>query len=224
MSALMETELTTDQNGAAYQHPLPIPEDKVLVPVEVTLKPSSTTKIDNVRSAVKGKLEKRSLSYNDGPVLVPLDDAFLADNVQRICVCGCDTALSLSPSVAEEGQDNGLNHALRLKTSSQNKSSFSTSATRTLLSPGSETSSMIVLFSCDASLLLDSTRRSLSEKETNKNFELRNFRYIETIKEALERECPRVVSCADILVLSTRDGIELTPPASSHYLVLYTLP
>ena len=39
------------------------------------------------------KLEKRSLSYNDGPVLVPLDDAFLADNVQRICVCGCDTGM-----------------------------------------------------------------------------------------------------------------------------------
>ncbi|KAH1110716.1 hypothetical protein GYH30_009494, partial [Glycine max] len=65
-----------------------------------------------------------------------------------------------------------------------------------------------VVQSCDASLLLDSTRRSLSEKETNKNFESRNFRYIETIKEALERECPRVVSCADILVLSTRDGIK----------------
>jgi peroxidase len=36
---------------------------------------------------------------------------------------------------------------------------------------------------------------------------MRNFRYIETIKEALERECPRVVSCADVLVLSARDGI-----------------
>uniref|UniRef100_A0A0R0JIL0 Pachytene checkpoint protein 2 homolog n=1 Tax=Glycine max TaxID=3847 RepID=A0A0R0JIL0_SOYBN len=91
MSAHMETELTTDQNGAAYQHSLPVPEDKVLVPVEVTLKPSSTAKIDDVRSAVEGMLEKRSLSYNDGPVPVPLDDAFLADNVQRICVCGCDT-------------------------------------------------------------------------------------------------------------------------------------
>ena len=38
-------------------------------------------------------LEKRSLSYNDGPIPVPLDDAFLADNVQRICVCGCDTGM-----------------------------------------------------------------------------------------------------------------------------------
>ncbi|CAL0302950.1 unnamed protein product [Lupinus luteus] len=60
---------------------------------------------------------------------------------------------------------------------------------------------------CDASLLLDSTRRSLSEKETDRSFGLRNFRYIETIKEAVERECPGVVSCADILVLSARDAI-----------------
>ncbi|KAL8113960.1 hypothetical protein AgCh_021025 [Apium graveolens] len=55
---------------------------------------------------------------------------------------------------------------------------------------------------CDASLLLDSTRRTLSEKETDRSFGLRNFRYIETIKEVVERECPGVVSCADILVLS----------------------
>ncbi|KAG5034529.1 hypothetical protein JHK87_009439 [Glycine soja] len=90
MSAHMETELTIDQNGAAYQHSLPVPEDKVLVPVEVTLKPSSIAKIDDVHSAVKGDVGKKSLSYNDGPVLVPLDDAFLADNVQRICVCECE--------------------------------------------------------------------------------------------------------------------------------------
>ncbi|KAF9589012.1 hypothetical protein IFM89_018251 [Coptis chinensis] len=61
--------------------------------------------------------------------------------------------------------------------------------------------------SCDASLLLDSTRRDLSEKETDRSFGLRNFRYLDTIKEAVERECPDVVSCADILVLSGRDGI-----------------
>lgn len=47
----------------------------------------------------------------------------------------------------------------------------------------------------------------LSEKETDRNFGLRNFRYIETIKEAVERECPDIVSCADILVFSGRDGI-----------------
>ncbi|KAL2340957.1 hypothetical protein Fmac_008897 [Flemingia macrophylla] len=86
MSAPMETELTTHENGAASQH-----EDKVLLPVEVSLKPSSTARIHDVRSAVERMLEKRSLSYIDGPIPVPVDDTFLADNVQRICVCGCDT-------------------------------------------------------------------------------------------------------------------------------------
>lgn len=61
--------------------------------------------------------------------------------------------------------------------------------------------------SCDASLLLDSTRNSISEKDTDRSFGLRNFRYLDTIKEAVERECPGVVSCADILVLSARDGV-----------------
>lgn len=32
-------------------------------------------------------LEKRSLSYIDGPIVIPPDDQFLVDNVQKICVC-----------------------------------------------------------------------------------------------------------------------------------------
>ena len=32
-------------------------------------------------------LEKRSLSYVDGPVSVPVDDPFLMENVHRICIC-----------------------------------------------------------------------------------------------------------------------------------------
>lgn len=27
------------------------------------------------------------MSYADGPIPVPLDDTFLVDNVQRICIC-----------------------------------------------------------------------------------------------------------------------------------------
>ncbi|KAG8378779.1 hypothetical protein BUALT_Bualt07G0020500 [Buddleja alternifolia] len=65
-------------------------EDKVLVSVEVLLKPSSTARIDDVRSAVERMLEKRSMSYADGPIPVPLDDSFLVDNVQRICICDSD--------------------------------------------------------------------------------------------------------------------------------------
>ncbi|KAK6796479.1 hypothetical protein RDI58_004180 [Solanum bulbocastanum] len=61
--------------------------------------------------------------------------------------------------------------------------------------------------SCDASLLLESTSGMLSEMETDRSFGMRNFRYIDTIKEAVERECHDVVSCTDIIVLSGRDGI-----------------
>lgn len=39
-------------------------------------------------------LEKRSMSYVDGLVLIPADDSFLVDNVQRICVC--DTGIIFS--------------------------------------------------------------------------------------------------------------------------------
>ncbi|KAK4398948.1 Peroxidase 42 [Sesamum angolense] len=102
-----------------------------------------------------------------------------------------------SVSAIAENEDPGLvmnyyrDSALRLKISSKNKFSFFTSATRTLPFLGSETSSM-----------------TASLKEGNgQELWMRNFRYIETIKEALERECPGVVSCSDILVLSARDGI-----------------
>jgi len=36
---------------------------------------------------------------------------------------------------------------------------------------------------------------------------MRNFKYVNTIKAALESECPVTVSCADIVALSARDGI-----------------
>ncbi|PIA57900.1 hypothetical protein AQUCO_00500071v1 [Aquilegia coerulea] len=77
--------------------------------------------------------------------------------------------------------------------------------------------------SCDASLLLDSTRRELSEKETDRSFGLRNFRYLDTIKEAVERECPGVVSCADILVLSGRDGVVAVMNQPVHLIMIYTV-
>ncbi|KAL2482522.1 P-loop containing nucleoside triphosphate hydrolase superfamily protein [Forsythia ovata] len=68
-------------------------EDKVQVSVEVCLKPSSTARIEDVRSAVEIMLEKRSMSYVDGPIPIPVDDSFLVDNVQRICICDTDVWL-----------------------------------------------------------------------------------------------------------------------------------
>ncbi|GFP83759.1 peroxidase 21 [Phtheirospermum japonicum] len=59
---------------------------------------------------------------------------------------------------------------------------------------------------CDASLLLETANGVKSEKESSRNFGMRNFKYITTIKDALERECPLTVSCADIVALSAREG------------------
>lgn len=85
---------TSEQNGDPAPSPPPtLPEEKVLVSVEVCLKPSSTARIDDVRLSVERMLEKRSMSYVDGPIPVPIDDLFLAENVQHICVCDTDVWL-----------------------------------------------------------------------------------------------------------------------------------
>lgn len=63
--------------------------------------------------------------------------------------------------------------------------------------------------SCDASILLVDADGVESEQKSQRSFGMRNFKYIDTIKEALERECPSTVSCADIVALSARDGIVL---------------
>ncbi|ERN12267.1 hypothetical protein AMTR_s00034p00235030 [Amborella trichopoda] len=60
--------------------------------------------------------------------------------------------------------------------------------------------------SCDASLLLDSVGSVSSEKGSARSFGMRNFKYVNTIKDALEKECPKTVSCADIVALSAREG------------------
>ncbi|KAA8516532.1 hypothetical protein F0562_016962 [Nyssa sinensis] len=61
--------------------------------------------------------------------------------------------------------------------------------------------------SCDASLLLETANGIESEKISQRSFGMRNFKYLNTIKEALETECPMTVSCADIVALSARDGV-----------------
>ncbi|XVE56348.1 hypothetical protein DITRI_Ditri04bG0002200 [Diplodiscus trichospermus] len=85
----------SDQNGNDLA-PVPaspsptVPQEKILVSVEVCLKASSTARPDDVRKAVEQMLDKRSLSYVDGPVPVPIDDPFLMENVHRIRICDTD--------------------------------------------------------------------------------------------------------------------------------------
>lgn len=60
---------------------------------------------------------------------------------------------------------------------------------------------------CDASVLLDGPK---SEKVASPNFSLRGFEVVDAAKAELEKQCPGIVSCADILAFAARDSIELT--------------
>ncbi|KAL6222888.1 hypothetical protein ACLB2K_006278 [Fragaria x ananassa] len=64
---------------------------------------------------------------------------------------------------------------------------------------------------CDASMLLDDTPTMLGEKLSLSNINsLRSYEVVDEVKEALEKVCPGVVSCADIIIMASRDAVALT--------------
>ncbi|KAJ6815996.1 putative peroxidase 17 [Iris pallida] len=64
---------------------------------------------------------------------------------------------------------------------------------------------------CDGSILLDDTPGMLGEKLALSNINsLRSFEVVDAIKEALELRCPGVVSCADIIIMASRDAVALS--------------
>ncbi|RZC82530.1 hypothetical protein C5167_045316 [Papaver somniferum] len=63
---------------------------------------------------------------------------------------------------------------------------------------------------CDGSVLLDDTSSFTGEKNAvpNKN-SARGFDVVDNIKTAVEKACPGVVSCADILAIAARDSVTI---------------
>ena len=68
-------------------------------------------------------------------------------------------------------------------------------------------SSLFLCQGCDASLLLNSTSTNTAEKDSPPNLTVRGFGFIDGVKSLLEKECPGIVSCADVVSLVARDSV-----------------
>ncbi|PAN50718.1 hypothetical protein PAHAL_9G540800 [Panicum hallii] len=64
---------------------------------------------------------------------------------------------------------------------------------------------------CDGSILLDNSSSIVSEKfATPNNNSARGYPVVDAVKAALEKACPGVVSCADILAIAAKISVELS--------------
>ncbi|OAY35794.1 peroxidase 17 [Manihot esculenta] len=64
---------------------------------------------------------------------------------------------------------------------------------------------------CDASMLLDDTATMPGEKQALSNVNsLRSYEVVDEIKQELEEVCPETVSCADIIIMASRDAVALS--------------
>lgn len=61
---------------------------------------------------------------------------------------------------------------------------------------------------CDGSILLDDTPSFTGEKTAGpNNNSVRGFNVIDDVKSKVEKVCPGVVSCADILAISALESV-----------------
>ncbi|VAI07967.1 unnamed protein product [Triticum turgidum subsp. durum] len=71
---------------------------------------------------------------------------------------------------------------------------------------------------CDGSILLDNSTSIVSEKYAKpNNNSARGFTVVDDVKAALEKACPGVVSCADVLAIAAKVSVELVlrrPPVA----------
>lgn len=75
---------------------------------------------------------------------------------------------------------------------------------------------------CDGSVLLDDTSSFTGEKNAFPNAgSLRGFDVVDQIKTAVEKACPGVVSCADILAISARDSVVIVSNNCEQDLINY---
>jgi peroxidase len=70
---------------------------------------------------------------------------------------------------------------------------------------------MKMLQGCDGSVLLDGSASGPSEKDAPPNLTLRAqaFKIIEKLRSRVEKQCGRIVSCADITAVAARDAVFL---------------